>query len=131
MLDLTAVSRAASWLFLGFFVAFFALGIVFAIVDATSDASLDLGGVASVVPYPFTVMAVVLVTDFFRRLTSARLTVTQVPGYRVAGVLTAAGAAFGFSSGRAWVVSVICLVIVASMCVPTRGRTVPSTWKPH
>ncbi len=87
-----------------------------------------LGFVNWPLPWVFGLGSATLLVDFWRRLGSGQLTSTQVVGYRVAAVLMVLGAAFSLSSGH-WLPVAVSGVALILMFLPTRGRTVPSTWE--
>jgi hypothetical protein len=127
--DLTRLARTTGFVFLAYLCCIPLGAIVLAVVGVSTGKTLSIDFLWWGAVWVFPVLAIVLAVDFFRRLGSGRLTVTQVPGYRFVAVLMVLGAAFGLGSG-VFVPAVICLVCLPAMCVPTRRKAAPSTWTP-
>jgi hypothetical protein len=127
MLDLTRLARSIGFVFLAYLVAILVCAIVTMIVGVSTGNTLDMDFLWWGAVWVFPVVAIVLAVDFHRRLGSGRLTASQPAGYRVVGVLTTVGAAFGLGAD-VWIPAVISLVCLLTLCVPTKRKTAPSTW---
>lgn len=132
MFDFTPLAKTVALSFLVYFLLF-PVGAVLLLVShytvGWDDAAASmLGFVNWPLPVLFPLLSVVLLVDFFRRLESARLSTTQVTGYRVAAGFMVFGAAFGLSSGH-WLPTAVSAGALLVLLVPTRGRATPSTWE--
>jgi hypothetical protein len=127
MLDLTRPARAIGFVFLVYLCCVPLGAIVLAIVGVSTGKNGNLDFLWRGAVWVFPVLSIVLAVDFHRRLRSGRLTVSQVPGYRFVGLLMLFGAGFGLGAD-VWIPSVIALVSLAALCVPTKRKAAPSTW---
>lgn len=76
----------------------------------------------------FPVLALALLLDLRRGLRRGEITVTQVVGYRFAGVLMVAGALFG--AGERWAAPAVTAVLCVGLFAwPAKGAQ-PSHWVP-
>lgn len=129
MFDFTPPARVAGWLFVAFLGLIPVYAIVIAVIHQVTGETHGDHILFNVAPWLFAVVAVFLAVDFQRRLLNSSLTVTQVPGCRLASALTLAGCGFGLGNNN-WVAPVVGLLAFATTCLPTRHRTIPSTWTP-
>ncbi len=127
MLDLTRLARTIGSVFLAYLASILLCAIVAMIVGVSTGTNLDMDFLWWGAVWVFPVLAIVLAVDFHRRLGSGRLTASQPAGYRYVGVLMTFGAAFGLGAD-VWIPAVISLVCLITLCVPTKRKTVPSTW---
>jgi hypothetical protein len=127
MFDFTKVSQGVAALLPAWMVAVVVVGVLGMLVpgDAFADRATTI--MFGWLPFAFTAGSVVLVVDYVRRLTTGRLTTTQVTGYRCAGVLMAGASAFGWRWSHG-LTTAGCVVALLVLLLPTRGRARPSTW---
>jgi hypothetical protein len=130
MFDFTPLSKGVALVLLAY-VAAWPTVVVVAVISLFAFQLSTLPGWVQwmnwPVPVVFPLASVVLVVDHFRRLTSDRMTVTEVTGYRAAGVMMALGSAFGLGTGH-WECLAVSVAAFVLLLLPTHGKARPSTW---
>ena len=130
MFDFTPVSQGVAALVLVYLVAWPLLAVVTAIAEGGFDQQWP-ASVADWLQWPFPILfsigTLVLIVDFSAGLRSARLTTTQVTGYRVAAALMLLGALSSLQAWH-WFVFAFCAAVMLVMLMPWRRKAQPSTW---
>lgn len=129
MFDFTPLAKVVGLALAAYFLAWPALAIVLGILAYgfhIDKVPSWVGWMNWPIPVVFAILSLVLVVDFFRRLSSRQLSSSQVGGYRMAAVLMVFGAAFALSSAH-WLPIAVSGVVLLLLFLPLHDKTVPST----